>query len=285
MSLSNSSISSVFPSTDLISKNFQPGLNNDLPSQSDKISKTELTFAGKFKQNTSTSAGAGCNVLNYNSDSTNVNILSSNSPNQKKISLFGGIAGINTNSNDSTSNSRTSQFNVAVVDATRQEASNSKYNIEDVSPKHISEKSMSNMSNKGNSSMDNTFALGTLNMSNTQQQSIDLTTDYPSDPNVKQPKKRGRKKGSKGVDSVIAKETSLSSQMLISSLSIAGKKVKTTKELYAEMENRKLRNVKGDLAAGNSSTNWNTQTQQKPISSRRASFFSGLYFIKKYKYY
>ncbi|KAM8702839.1 hypothetical protein ACLKA7_005181 [Drosophila subpalustris] len=50
------------------------------------------------------------------------------------------------------------------------------------------------------------------------------------------PKKRGRKKGSKGVDSVIA-ESRLSQQILFG----AGvKKVKTTKELFNEIQGRKL---------------------------------------------
>ncbi|XP_037815015.1 mediator of RNA polymerase II transcription subunit 26 [Lucilia sericata] len=281
LSLSNSSMSSVFPSTDAISKNvFQSG-QNELAASSVKMSKADLTFAGKFKQNTSSTSG-GCNVLNYNSDSMNVNILTINSPNQNKFSLFGGGVGT-TNSNDSSSNSRSSQFNA--VNAIKPEASNSKHNMEDILVKpDINEKSMSNMSNKGNSSTDNLFAgVGSSTITpSQQQQSIDLTTmDFSSQQAVKQPKKRGRKKGSKGVDSVIAKETSLSSQMLISSLSVSGKKVKTTKELYAEMENRKLRNVKivglGETA-GNLSGNWNTQQQlqQKPVISRRPSFCSDI---------
>ncbi|KAH8384330.1 hypothetical protein KR093_001929 [Drosophila rubida] len=51
------------------------------------------------------------------------------------------------------------------------------------------------------------------------------------------PKKRGRKKGSKGVDSVIAKESSLSQQIFFGS---GVKKVKTTKELFNEIQSRKL---------------------------------------------
>lgn len=51
------------------------------------------------------------------------------------------------------------------------------------------------------------------------------------------PKKRGRKKGSKGVDSVIAKESRLSQQILLGS---GAKKVKTTKELFNEIQGRKL---------------------------------------------
>ncbi|XP_030379407.1 mediator of RNA polymerase II transcription subunit 26 [Scaptodrosophila lebanonensis] len=64
-----------------------------------------------------------------------------------------------------------------------------------------------------------------------------IKTDDPSENALAQvPKKRGRKKGSKGVDSVIAKE-SLSQQILFGS---GVKKVKTTKELFNEIQNRKL---------------------------------------------
>ncbi|XP_034111915.1 mediator of RNA polymerase II transcription subunit 26 [Drosophila albomicans] len=51
------------------------------------------------------------------------------------------------------------------------------------------------------------------------------------------PKRRGRKKGSKGVDSLIAKESSLSQQIFLGS---GVKKVKTTKELFNEIQSRKL---------------------------------------------
>ncbi|KAH8395732.1 hypothetical protein KR222_001386 [Zaprionus bogoriensis] len=52
------------------------------------------------------------------------------------------------------------------------------------------------------------------------------------------PKKRGRKKGSKGVDSIIAnRESSLSQQIFFGS-GAGVKKVKTTKELFNEIQNR-----------------------------------------------
>ncbi|TMW46316.1 hypothetical protein DOY81_008604 [Sarcophaga bullata] len=243
LSLSNSSMSSVFPSADGITKSIYNRGQCELPSSSGRMAKSDLTFAGKFRHTTSSSS-TGCDVLNYNNDKINVNILSSNSPDQNKFSLFGGSG--TTNSNDSTSNSRTSQFNISVNAIKHEVSSNSKQNEEDTTIKHdINEKSMSNMSNKGNSLVDNVASVTPTAAILVPQQSIDLTTiDISSGQTIKQPKKRGRKKGSKGVDSVIAKETSLSSQMLMSSLSAAGKKVKTTKELYAEMENRKLRNVK-----------------------------------------
>ncbi|XP_068154239.1 mediator of RNA polymerase II transcription subunit 26 isoform X2 [Drosophila tropicalis] len=55
------------------------------------------------------------------------------------------------------------------------------------------------------------------------------------------PKKRGRKKGSKGVDSLIAKESSSLSQQIFFGSGV--KKVKTTKELFNELQSRKLGNV------------------------------------------
>ncbi|XP_034670535.1 mediator of RNA polymerase II transcription subunit 26 [Drosophila subobscura] len=54
------------------------------------------------------------------------------------------------------------------------------------------------------------------------------------------PKKRGRKKGSKGVDAVIAKESSSLSQQIFFGVSSSVKKVKTTKELFSEIQSRKL---------------------------------------------
>lgn len=270
-------MSSVFPSADGITKSIYNRGQCELPSSSGRMAKSDLTFAGKFRHTTSSSS-TGCDLLNYNNDNINVNILSSNSPDQNKFSLFGGSG--TTNSNDSTSNSRTSQFNISVNAIKHEVSSNSKQNEEDTIIKHdINEKSMSNMSNKGNSLVDNVMSVTpTAAILAPHQQSIDLTTiDISSGQTIKQPKKRGRKKGSKGVDSVIAKETSLSSQMLISSLSAAGKKVKTTKELYAEMENRKLRNVKvvvGAETPSSSSTTW-TSHQLKTINSPRTPFCSG----------
>ncbi|KAH8332280.1 hypothetical protein KR074_010326 [Drosophila pseudoananassae] len=52
-------------------------------------------------------------------------------------------------------------------------------------------------------------------------------------------KKRGRKKGSKGVDAVISKESSSLCQQIFSGSSSV-KKVKTTKELFNEIQSRKL---------------------------------------------
>ncbi|XP_017029088.1 mediator of RNA polymerase II transcription subunit 26 isoform X1 [Drosophila kikkawai] len=55
------------------------------------------------------------------------------------------------------------------------------------------------------------------------------------------PKKRGRKRGSKGVDSLITKDTSASlSQQIFFGQGSTVKKVKTTKELFNEIQSRKL---------------------------------------------
>lgn len=270
-------MSSVFPSVDGVTKNMYNRGESELPSSSASIVNSDLTFAGKFKQTTNSSA-AGCDILKYRNDNINVHILSSNSPKQNKFSLFGGSG--TTNSNDSTTNSRTSQFNISENLIKNEISSNSKQNEEDTFIKHvINEKSMSNMSNKANYLMEAVVSdTVTPVKSAPHQQSVNLTTiDLSSGQGTKQQKKRGRKKGSKGVDSVIAKEASLSSQMLMSSLSAAGKKVKTTKELYAEMENRKLRNVKvaiGGETPSSSSTVWTTQ-QLKTINSPRTPFCSG----------
>ncbi|KAH8384942.1 hypothetical protein KR200_009430 [Drosophila serrata] len=67
-------------------------------------------------------------------------------------------------------------------------------------------------------------------------------------------KKRGRKRGSKGVDSVIAKESSTSlSQQIFFGQGSTVKKVKTTKELFNEIQSRKL-SVSTTSNLSNSST-------------------------------
>ncbi|SPP88965.1 mediator of RNA polymerase II transcription subunit 26 isoform X1 [Drosophila guanche] len=66
-------------------------------------------------------------------------------------------------------------------------------------------------------------------------------TDYLESSSKSQvPKKRGRKKGSKGVDAVIAKESSSLSEQIFFGVSSSVKKVKTTKELFSEIQSRKL---------------------------------------------
>lgn len=82
------------------------------------------------------------------------------------------------------------------------------------------------------------------------------------------PKKRGRKKGSKGVDSIIAKKESSLSQQIFFGSAAGVKKVKTTKELFNEIQSRKLSisHKRCETSTGvNKITNHNVQT--RPASS------------------
>lgn len=96
------------------------------------------------------------------------------------------------------------------------------------------------------------------------------------------PKKRGRKKGSKGVDSLIAKESSLSQQIFFGS---GVKKVKTTKELFNDMQSRKLSISfnRGDSlpAVANKITNTTTlrNLESRSLIARPTSSCSGLLFV------
>ncbi|XP_023036593.1 mediator of RNA polymerase II transcription subunit 26 isoform X2 [Drosophila willistoni] len=78
------------------------------------------------------------------------------------------------------------------------------------------------------------------------------------------PKKRGRKKGSKGVDSLIAKESSSLSQQIFFGSGV--KKVKTTKELFNELQSRKLSNVVQSV--NNLSNASSDRDREEALSSR-----------------
>ncbi|KAH8252390.1 hypothetical protein KR038_004358 [Drosophila bunnanda] len=95
-------------------------------------------------------------------------------------------------------------------------------------------------------------------------------------------KKRGRKRGSKGVDSVIAKESSTSlSQQIFFGQGSTVKKVKTTKELFNEIQSRKL-SVSTTSNLSNSSTT-NRPEQVATIAAmfpRPTSSCSGNAFTK-----
>lgn len=87
-------------------------------------------------------------------------------------------------------------------------------------------------------------------------------------PMAQVPKKRGRKKGSKGVDSIIAKKESSLSQQIFFGSAAGVKKVKTTKELFNEIQSRKLSislNRCETSTGVNKSTNHNVKT--RPDSS------------------
>ncbi|XP_017126028.2 mediator of RNA polymerase II transcription subunit 26 [Drosophila elegans] len=76
------------------------------------------------------------------------------------------------------------------------------------------------------------------------------------------PKRRGRKKGSKGVDAIIAKESSsLSQQILFGGSTV--KKVKTTKELFNEIQSRKL-----SVSMQSSTSNLSNSSTNRELSTR-----------------
>ncbi|XP_043657557.1 mediator of RNA polymerase II transcription subunit 26 isoform X2 [Drosophila teissieri] len=75
------------------------------------------------------------------------------------------------------------------------------------------------------------------------------------------PKRRGRKKGSKGVDSLIAKESSSLSQQIFFGCSTV-KKVKTTKELFNEIQSRKL-----SVSMQSSTSNLSSSSTNRDLTS------------------
>ncbi|KAH8361300.1 hypothetical protein KR084_001315 [Drosophila pseudotakahashii] len=76
------------------------------------------------------------------------------------------------------------------------------------------------------------------------------------------PKRRGRKKGSKGVDGLIAKESSSLSQQIFFGGSTV-KKVKTTKELFNEIQSRKL-----SVSMQSSTSNLSNSSTNRELASR-----------------
>ncbi|XP_016984041.1 mediator of RNA polymerase II transcription subunit 26 [Drosophila rhopaloa] len=76
------------------------------------------------------------------------------------------------------------------------------------------------------------------------------------------PKRRGRKKGSKGVDAVIAKESSSLSQQIFFGGSTV-KKVKTTKELFNEIQSRKL-----SVSMQSSTSNLSNSSTNRELATR-----------------
>ncbi|EDW99332.1 mediator of RNA polymerase II transcription subunit 26 [Drosophila yakuba] len=75
------------------------------------------------------------------------------------------------------------------------------------------------------------------------------------------PKRRGRKKGSKGVDSLIAKESSSLSQQIFFGCSTV-KKVKTTKELFNEIQSRK-----SSVSMQSSTSNLSSSSTNRDLTS------------------
>lgn len=222
--LDNSSMSSMFPPENSIHPIDEQNKAKFSACSSNRTSfnvpTSELTFTGKFKPSSAllpTTSNSDAVLYNTNRRAvspkiTPINNFSLNS--DPMTSKFTPFRDVGYNSNDSNSYSQASQ--TCIIDVNRAVPA-----INVSAPKGVS---VSNVPPPK------------LHLSNNSE----VTSNAPVSPEKKLPKKRGRKKGSKGVDSIIAKETSLSSQMLMSSLGMGSKKVKTTKELYAEMQNRKL---------------------------------------------
>ncbi|XP_014099679.2 mediator of RNA polymerase II transcription subunit 26 isoform X2 [Bactrocera oleae] len=251
--LDNSSMSSMFPPENSAHPIDEQNKVNCSASNSSRtsfnLSTSDLTFAGKFQPSgallpTTSSTDA---VL-YNTfrrtvspKITHTNHFSLHSG--PMTTQFTPFRDIGFNSNDSNSYSQASQTDL--VDVNRAVPA-----IHMRTPQIVAGPNV---------------PLPKLQMSNTS----DVTSNAALSPEKKIPRKRGRKKGSKGVDSIIAKETSLSSQMLISSLGMGNKKVKTTKELYTEMQNRKLGIMTSSPSP--SSTGWQMSQQQQQASRPTSS--------------
>lgn len=237
------------------------------------VPTSELTFTGKFKPSSAllpTTSNSDAVLYNTNRRAvspkiTPINNFSLNS--DPMTSKFTPFRDVGYNSNDSNSYSQASQ--TCIIDV----VSNNK--MSHAQRKHDN----LNLQNRAVPAI-NVSAPKGVSVSNVPPPKLHLsnnsevTSNAPVSPEKKLPKKRGRKKGSKGVDSIIAKETSLSSQMLMSSLGMGSKKVKTTKELYAEMQNRKL----GIMISSPSPSSTGCQiSHQQQQASRPASSCSGIY--------
>uniref|UniRef100_A0A1B0FJW1 Mediator of RNA polymerase II transcription subunit 26 n=1 Tax=Glossina morsitans morsitans TaxID=37546 RepID=A0A1B0FJW1_GLOMM len=281
LSLSNSSMSSVFPMEKImVNANCSVSKTNNQSQLADKVPKSDLTFAGKFKQASGQPTCDRVSEYKCNRDviidgvsSTASNNNHSSSPNvldmktsPKTSTKFTHFGGVGINSNDSTSNSRISQFELGKPEKFPHVFYNTSQNNEDTSLQK--QQCAYKHENYTTSTYLKDSVVPILEMK--QAVSRICTTDE-----VKVPKKRGRKKGSKGIDSIIAKEVSLSSEMLISSLGTGVKKVKTTKELYAEIKSRKLVAEASEVAevviSPSTSISSQLQSQQQAFSGPESS--------------
>ncbi|KAL9873467.1 mediator complex subunit 26 isoform 1-T8 [Glossina fuscipes fuscipes] len=281
LSLSNSSISSVFPMEKImVNANCSVSMTNNQSQVVDKVPKSDLTFAGKFKQASGQPTCDRVSEYKCNRDviidgvsSTASNNNQSSSPNVLDVKIspktstkFTHFGGVGINSNDSTSNSRISQFELGKAEKFPHVFYNTSQNNDDT----IVQKQQGTY--KHENYTPSTYLKDSIVPILEMKQAVSriCTTDE-----VKVPKKRGRKKGSKGIDSIIAKEVSLSSEMLISSLGIGVKKVKTTKELYAEIKSRKLVAEASELAevviSPSTSISSQLQSQQQAFSGPESS--------------
>ncbi|XP_017853662.1 mediator of RNA polymerase II transcription subunit 26 [Drosophila busckii] len=216
LSLSNSSISSMFPG-DAVSTTptkFRP-------------TTTSLTFAGRFK------------CVAQSSDS--LNIEENNQTTIEHSLPLRGAFDEYINNESNTSCSRFSPFN-------EQEAKTSKTHFQPLQTDDANKQQFS----------------AHIPLPKPQQ---DCNLEYNENAMSQVPKKRGRKRGSKGVDSVIAKESSLSQKIFFGS---GVKKVKTTKELFNEIQSRKLSLNRGDsLPAASKNLNLTSRSQHSKCLLRR----------------
>ncbi|XP_017476103.1 PREDICTED: mediator of RNA polymerase II transcription subunit 26-like [Rhagoletis zephyria] len=275
--LDNSSVSSMFPpegSTNPVDDtNKVKSWTSNSSHAPLNLSTSDLTFTGKFKQgNTLPSTTSGNELIGFNAHRRTV------SPKQVPTNSFSLQTGhsatkfmpfreVGSNSNDSNSNSQASQMDLIDI------VSNDKM-VHAFQAQRKQDSSNPQQKTVGAANISTSQAVPApaffpqkIPPSNTMEATIVAASNTLVSSDKKLPRKRGRKKGSKGVDSVIAKETSLTSQMLMTSLGSGNKKVKTTKELYAEMQNRKL----GIAVTSSSPTSsgWPVPQQQtsRPTSS------------------
>ncbi|XP_055383118.1 putative uncharacterized protein DDB_G0282133 isoform X2 [Condylostylus longicornis] len=269
LSLSNSSLS-TFPSSNANTtrQTSESTIGNNLT-----VKKTDLTFAGKFKKSSTTSTLTNIFEANTELPSTNNQAQQLQQPqpkppqqhqqqqlqqkqNQmlnKKLSKISSndmyvdgsganepkiAAAMNSSSNIMIVESRScSPFEPNIL--------SNKITSSDVIGTNSNDSCNSSMSNSQVSSMQNDMLVDVENNPDSQGKAL-------SSENTKTPKKRGRKKGSKGVDAVLAAQISntnfMNSQLFESSskllsvvsLTAGNKKVKTTKELLADIQNRKI---------------------------------------------
>ncbi|XP_011195011.2 mediator of RNA polymerase II transcription subunit 26 isoform X1 [Zeugodacus cucurbitae] len=269
--LDNSSMSSMFPPETTTHPIDEQNKVNFSASNSSRtsfnLSTSDLTFAGKFKpSSTLLPTTSSSDAVLYNPHrrtaspkNTSMNNFSLHSgPTTSKFTPFRDVG---YNSNDSNSNSLASHTDLIDV-VSNDKILHAQKKQDNLNLQHRAAPAINVL----------TQAASAANVPPPKLQAssnCDATSNAPVSPEKKVPRKRGRKKGSKGVDSIIAKETSLSSQMLISSLGLGNKKVKTTKELYAEMQNRKLGIPTSSPSP--SSTCWQMSHQQQQQSSRPTS--------------
>ncbi|CAD7001816.1 unnamed protein product [Ceratitis capitata] len=258
--LDNSSMSSMFPpesSPNPVDEQSKVNLSaNDSLRTTFNLSLSDLSFAGKFKQGAALFPTS--NELTGYKSHRPASIQTG--PTHSKFTPFRGAR---SNSNDS--NSQVSQPDlIEVISSDKMQGfqTQAKQGTLNLQYKTASTSSMSQQP-----------VAATVTTAQQTKSIIQIETSGPGisrvcvAPEQKIPRKRGRKKGSKGVDSIIAKETSLSSQILMTTLGTGGKKVKTTKELYVEMQNRKL----GITSTLSSPTLIGLQAQQQLQVSRPTS--------------